>query len=568
MDKNTTNQNPPAGHKPLLHIASDDTLEKFQSKMAQVRVKEREIETEKNAAAHAMPYIDLRSFPIAAEALMLIPKQQAQQLQAVCFLFNQDQLRLGTVMPERPAIDELLHQLQERHHAEGKVYLVSQESFNNALKLYDRFPTIAAIQKGVSITEDDLNRFKEVIHSLELLKKELEIVSTTDMVTLTVAAALNLNTSDIHIEAEKDHIMVRFRLDGVLQDIATLPKDRWDKIVSRIKLVSALKINVTDKPQDGRFTIRLQDGEIDVRVSILPTVHGESVVMRVLKSMSEIAIEALGLNDHTKQILTKAIGMPYGMIITTGPTGSGKTTTLYAILKRLNTQKVKIITLEDPVEYKLEGVSQSQIDPSKDFTFAKGLRAMLRQDPDIAMVGEIRDFETADTAINAALTGHLILSTIHTNTASGALPRFLSLGVKSALLAPALRAVMGQRLVRKLCEYCKKPIALETTQRERLQNIFAEVAPGLSVPAFDTSTFYGPMGCTRCDNLGYKGRMGIYEIYDITPEMADLISKEAITEHEVEANAIKNGMITMAQDGVLKALQGITSLAEVLKVAE
>lgn len=238
------------------------------------------------------------------------------------------------------------------------------------------------------------------------------------------------------------------------------------------------------------------------------------------------------------------------------------------MLKKLNKPEIKIITLEDPVEYKLEGINQSQIDPAKDFTFAKGLRAMLRQDPDIVMVGEIRDLETADTAINAALTGHLMLSTIHTNSAAGAIPRFLALGVKPFLLAPALRAVMGQRLVRRLCAACKKPVTLEPAHLERLRAIFSQIPPGLTVPAFEQSKFFGPAGCDQCDHIGYKGRMGIYEIYEMNAPLADIISKGAVGEHEVQKTAIESGMITMAQDGVLKALEGITSLDEVFKVAE
>jgi type II secretory ATPase GspE/PulE/Tfp pilus assembly ATPase PilB-like protein len=290
--------------------------------------------------------------------------------------------------------------------------------------------------------------------------------------------------------------------------------------------------------------------------------------MRILKPMEGIEIEKLGMNEYSFAVLQRAIARPNGMLITTGPTGSGKTTTLYAVLRRLNKPGVKIITLEDPVEYKLEGINQSQIDSSHEFTFAKGLRALLRQDPDIVMVGEIRDLETADTAINAALTGHLMLSTIHTNSASGAIPRFLAMGVKPFLLAPSLRAVMGQRLVRQLCQSCKKVVTLDETMRAKLNKIFEHTAPGFSKPDLEHASFFGPVGCAACNNTGYKGRFGLYEIFEMTAALAQLIGTTQPDEYAIEERAIADGMVTMVQDGVMKALQGITSLDEVTRVAD
>ena len=282
---------------------------------------------------------------------------------------------------------------------------------------------------------------------------------------------MKLGSSDVHIEAEEKGIAVRFRVDGILQEVALLDREQWKRIINRIKLIASLKMNVTDQAQDGRFSIFQKNKTIDVRTSTIPTSYGESVVMRLLNPDSiSLAFEELGFRAPMLKKLQKEVEKPNGMIITTGPTGSGKTTTLYAILKKLNTKDVKIITLEDPVEYKVEGLNQSQIDYSKDYTFAKGLRSILRQDPDIVMVGEIRDLDTAEIAIQAALTGHVMLSTIHTNDAAGAIPRFLSMGVKPFLLAPALNAIMGQRLVRKICKDCKEEMTLDAETLELVKN--------------------------------------------------------------------------------------------------
>jgi type IV pilus assembly protein PilB len=566
---NNSNASTSASASPSIKIASDEVVEKFEKKMRQIELKEREIEAEKKAQALGTPYIDLRAFPIAQEALGLIPRIQAEQLRVVCFFFNQDQLRVATPDPKNSNVLELVHQLEERHHVKGGVYLISEESFKKAYEAYKRLPIVQKIVKGVTISEEDINKFKGAVESQNVLRDELKRVSVTDLVTVIVAGALKFGATDIHIEAEKERVVVRYRLDGILHDMADLPIIDWPKIISRIKLISGLKINVTDKPQDGRFSIKLTNEEIDVRVACLPTIYGESVVVRILRALVAMDIDKLGLQEQQLALLKRTIAMPHGMVISTGPTGSGKTTTLCAILKALNKPGVKIVTLEDPVEYRLEGINQSQIDPSHDFTFARGLRALLRQDPDVAMVGEIRDLETADTAINAALTGHLILSTIHTNSAAGAIPRFLSMGVKPFLLAPALRAVLGQRLVRILC-VCKKQQELSSEEIDRLHKIFAHVPKNFQTPNFESAVFYTAAdgGCEKCGNVGYKGRVGIYEIFEMSQQIAECISKGRISENEIASVAIEGGMMTMAQDGVFKAMTGITSLSEVFRAAE
>ncbi|OGL71063.1 hypothetical protein A3C17_00650 [Candidatus Uhrbacteria bacterium RIFCSPHIGHO2_02_FULL_53_13] len=437
------------------------------------------------------------------------------------------------------------------------------------MKLYATLPKIRNVSTDVEIPEEDIVRYRKQITSLKALQPLLDRTSITDLIAILLAAALEIGSSDVHIEAEEQHIAVRYRIDGVLQNVATIEKDRWKQLASRIKLVAGLKLNITDRPQDGRFTIRFGGQNVDVRTSTLPTAHGESVVMRLLVPTAiNLEFAQLGFRKNVFEKLQREIVKPNGMIITTGPTGSGKTTTLYAILKQLNKPEVKIITLEDPVEYKLEGINQSQIDHSKDYTFSAGLRSILRQDPDIVMVGEIRDKETAETAIQAALTGHLLLSTIHTNDASGAVPRFLSMGVEPALLAPALRVIMGQRLVRKLCEACREQTQLTPEVSERVASIVAAI-PEASGETVDLATvnWYRAKGCEKCGNSGYKGRIGIYELMVVDGVVEERIRTGSVTDKDMLAIGQEQGMVTMVQDGILKAIDGQTSVDEVFRVA-
>ncbi|OGM01495.1 hypothetical protein A2480_04365 [Candidatus Uhrbacteria bacterium RIFOXYC2_FULL_47_19] len=432
-------------------------------------------------------------------------------------------------------------------------------------------PETKKIVKGVEISQEEIERFRQQLTSLKDLDALVQKVSVTDFVALVIAAALDSDSSDIHIEAGEQEVVVRLRIDGVLQQVASVSKEMWPRIVNRFKLVSALKINITSAPQDGRFTIFIsQDQKIDVRVSTLPTAYGESIVMRLLKpSTIGLSFEDLGVRGKAFEDLKRESERPNGMIITTGPTGSGKTTTLYAILKKLNDEQTKIITLEDPIEYKLKGISQSGIDRSKDYTFAKGLESILRQDPDIIMVGELRDLETAEVAIQAALTGHLVVSTIHTNSAAGAIPRFLSMGVKPFLLAPALNAIIGQRLVRRICDKCKTEDTLDAALLERVQTLLSKLPPdsGYKID-LNALKFWRGRGCEACNNSGYHGRVGIYEIFAMSPEIEKVILSGKVSEYDMQDIAISQGMITMAQDGLLKALNGLTSVEEVFSAAE
>ncbi len=555
---------------PQLHVAAPEVEKKFADKMKQVGLKEREKETERLAGLAGFPYINLEKFPVSHQALRQIAKEDAQRLRVICFLATQDEVRVGAVDPTDQEVQEILHVLEERNHAHGALYIISEQSLSHVLKLYATLPVVKPITKDIEIHAEDLAQVGGDVSNFDSFQELVSSEKVTDLVTFVLGAALKLQSSDVHIEAEESGIVVRFRVDGMLHDAALLPKEQYHKLVSRLKLVSSLKINVTDKPQDGRFTIRLPDGDVDVRVSTIPTVYGESIVMRLLAQNREmLTLDRLGLTGRAFEALEREIKRPNGMIITTGPTGSGKTTTLYAIMQILNQSDVKIITLEDPVEYKMEGVNQSQIDPGHGYTFAKGLRSMLRQDPDIAMVGEIRDLETAEIAIQAALTGHLILSTLHTNDAFGAVPRFLSMGVQPFLLAPALNCVLGQRLVRRLCEECKKQVTPSAEEQAHIDRIVTELPQVEKAERdFTNPVWYGPVGCDSCNGLGYKGQVGLYEVFVVDEAVEKEVLADKVAEYEMRRLGREQQTLTMVQDGVLKAMDGVTSLEEVFRVTE
>ena len=395
------------------------------------------------------------------------------------------------------------------------------------------------------------------------LTKPVEEVSIVSLVNLFVRYAYVTRASDIHLDPMTDKIRARFRIDGILHDIfdmVFITKALHQEIISRIKVMSGLRTDSHFVPQDGRFKAESGGGmtTIDVRVSIMPTYYGENAVLRLLAETATFTLSDLGfLPDELKKV-EKAIRKPYGMILANGPTGSGKSTTLYTILKKLNVPEVSIITVEDPIEYSIEGVTQIQVDNKVGLTFASGLRSILRQDPNVIMVGEIRDEETASIAVNAALTGHLVLSTLHTNDSATTFPRLIDMGVPPFLITSTMNIAMGQRLVRMLCEKCKQKRELTVSEIESLK----ELLPGID---FKKSTFYKPVGCPSCGNSGYRGRTGIREVMEINEELRELIMNRG-NATEIKKAAMKNGMRTMLMSGVQKATEGITSLEEVLRI--
>ncbi len=389
-------------------------------------------------------------------------------------------------------------------------------------------------------------------------------VPTTEIAAIIFSAAVALKASDVHFEAGKDDALVRFRLDGLLYDVTHLPKSSYSDILGRIKLISGLKLNIADAPQDGRFTIVRGKDDIEVRVSTIPSEYGETAVLRLLDPKA-VALDLgdLGLRADDLLISEEELKNPNGMVLVTGPTGSGKTTTLYAFLKHAHNSELKTITIEDPIEYHLSGIEQTQVDPKNGYDFAAGLRSILRQDPDIILVGEIRDLETAEVAMHAALTGHVVFSTLHTNDAAGAVPRLVDLGTKPSIIGPALNLIVAQRLVRKLCEYCRVENTPTPELSSKIQKFITQLPARVDRTKIIPKT-YSFKGCDKCHN-GYRGRIGVFELLEVDDVLESLIAKE-VTEEEIREFAIKGGMVGMQADGILKTLAGITTLDEVERV--
>jgi len=423
----------------------------------------------------------------------------------------------------------------------------------------------------IQIPADKVAQLQAEIINIDVYKKEIEkfiATNVTQLIEIVLAGAVFLDSSDIHIEPEEQNAKLRLRLDGVLQDVLILNLKSYQTLLSRIKLLSGLKLNISNRPQDGRFTILMGKIVVEIRSSTLPAQHGESIVLSLLNPKSLIEIEALGLRKDLIDLFKKEIKKPNGMIIITGPTGSGKTTTLYAILKKINKPDVKIITIEDPIEYQLEGLSQTQVDPSKGYTFGSGLKSIMRQDPDVILVGEVRDLETAEIALQAALTGHLVFSTLHTNDAAGAVARLEDLGIRPVSIAPAINMIVAQRLPRKVCQKCVKMVkppqdVLDKIKRN-LKNINKELLPASLLK--DDFKIPQAQGCPACNLTGYKGRLGIFEAFLIDDEMEKFILKSPAIAQMKEL-AIKKGMVLMYQDGLIKVLEGVTTLEEIERVA-
>jgi len=544
-------------------LSSTDKAMQVRQVYSELDRKFEEEETARKAEELQIPYFNLHGFPVDSQILNLVSAEDAEMSGAAVFYKDGRNVKLGIVTPSEQAA--LIKKQLEDQSLFVEIYLISISSFNYLFEGYSKIIKVEHHAEKIEIKNGD-PRFQAA--TVKELSKKFQNVSATEMLEIILGSSLNVDSSDIHIEPETQDIKIRFRIDGVLQDVASLPKDLLHQITSRIKILSKLKLNIVAAPQDGSFSLTSDDKPVDVRVSILPSAFGESIVMRLLRQdRGALRFEDLGIMGLANDQIVKEMGKPNGMILTTGPTGSGKTTTLYAILNKLNEPGVKIITLEDPVEYKINGITQTPIDAKAGLTFASGLRAILRQDPDVVMIGEMRDLETAETAAQAALTGHMVLSTLHTNDAPSAIPRLLDLGIKPFVLAPAINAIIGQRLIRKICTACKQPYQLPDKLKQRVEMILKALPKASKVDLPKVLQYSHSPGCEKCKGLGYKGRMGIYEVFTISDKIEDLIHKSA-TSSEVRNQAIAEGMITMAQDGILKALQGVTDVEEVFRVTE
>ena len=526
-----------------------------------------------------LPYVDLNLLPISPDVVKTIPEKDSLNYEAAVFQKMGKKLKIALANPENKKVFDYFKKLQKEKGWKPDYFVVSHASLKKVLEKYKEAVFLEELDlHRMSLEGDDLENFKQKFDDLLKLKDRIGEISTTEIIDTVMAGSVEMKASDIHMEPEKEYFKLRYRLDGVLQDIGKFPLDIYRSIVSRIKMMGGMKINIRDIAQDGHFSIGIglkkseklessQPGKIDIRVSIIPGNYGESIVMRILnQSDISVSVENLGLKGLAYDQIQKETAKPNGMILTTGPTGSGKTTTLYALINKLNTPGIKIITVEDPIEYEIEGVSQTQVSKNKDYTFAKGLRAIVRQDPDVILVGEIRDEETVDISVNAALTGHLVLSTLHANSACASIPRLIELGVKPSVIAPAVNAIIAQRLVRRLCPHCKKKYKPAKETVESIKKILAIISPKskLEIPK-DIPALYRSTGCPKCHNLGYKGRIGIFEVITISETIENLILEMA-SESEIAKAALEEGMVTMTQDGILKALDGTTSMEEIWRV--
>ncbi len=508
---------------------------------------------------------------VPLEILELIPQESARYYSMIPLLQKEKTLEVGMVYPEDLRAQEALKFLSRQGKFNYQVVLISLTTLNSIIKQY------STLKKEVTMALEELEtelKSGEGAQRQPLKKVEFEKMAEEAPITKVVAVmlrhAVDAQASDIHVEPTKKELRIRFRIDGVLHPNLLLPLQVHPAVVARIKIIANLKIDETRIPQDGRFSTKVGGKDIDFRVSTFPTTLGEKVVMRILDPTEGVKdFKKLGLEKRNLAVVEKATKQPYGLILATGPTGSGKTTTLYAILNLLNQEGVNVITLEDPVEYFVPGINQSQIQPDIGYTFAKGLRHILRQDPNIIMVGEIRDEETAALATNAALTGHVVLSTLHTNNALGVIPRMIDLGVAPFLIPPALRLAIAQRLVRVLCPECKKETApvpeVKAMILKEIENLPPLIKKDVKVPS--DFKIYEIKGCKKCNFSGYAGRIALFEILEMTAQLAEIIIKEP-NESRILEEARRQGMITMKQDGILKILEGVTSVAEVLRAAE
>ncbi len=506
---------------------------------------------------------------IPLDVLGLIPEDAAKHYKMAAVGKTGDVVDVGMVNPEDISAQEALSFLGRRSAFKYQVFLITPSTFDATLKRYRTFKAEVTQALGELEQEIKQGKAKPKGAGAEALERLVEEAPITRVVAVLLQYGVEGKASDIHIEPTRKEVRVRFRQDGVLHTRLILPLKILSAIVARVKILSNLRIDESRVPQDGRFSTKLEERNIDFRVSTFPTSMGEKVAIRILDPNAGLkGLPDLGLTGRNLKLVQEVIKQPFGSILSTGPTGSGKTTTLYALLQILNKESVNVITLEDPIEYFVEGVNQSQVRPEIGYDFASGLRAILRQDPNVIMVGEIRDSETASLATHAALTGHLVLSTLHTNNAVGVIPRLIDLGVASYLIPPTLKLAMAQRLVRYLCDACKKKVKVSETQFKIFETEFKDLPDGAikELPA-EPWFMWQAVGCRKCHQSGYIGRVALFELLEVSDEIANLILKNP-SESEIAKIAKRQGMVTMHQDGMMKVLTGITSLEEVIRVTE
>ncbi|MDA1168921.1 MAG: GspE/PulE family protein [bacterium] len=527
---------------------------------------------EHKAQELGLPYINLVVFPIDSDVLERVPKQDSLRAQAVLFYKQGGDVRVGVVDPASAAVQEFAKQIEILVGYAPHLYVVSKRSIAAAIARYRREVAESKnLQGELKINQQDADAFSTELKNLEELGLRITTMPPTEILSAIVISAVRLRASDIHIEPKEKQARLRFRIDGVLQDLTSFDREGWALILSRVKVMAKLKLNVRDVPQDGSFVLRIGEETFDMRLSTLPGGNGENIVIRLLDRRSEaVTISALGMKMRDIDIVTEELKRVNGMILITGPTGSGKTTTLASFLREVNNPELKIITLEDPIEYRIAGVEQTQVDADAGYSFAIGLRSILRQDPDMIMVGEMRDVETAETAVHAALTGHLVFSTLHTNDAAGAIPRLIDMGIRPYVLAPALNLVIAQRLVRVVCTSCAQSYQPDKDTLERIKIGMVGVREDIVTPSVlddPALTFMRAVGCATCGNTGFHGRLGVFEIFAVRDEMKNLVLAGASSK-EIQTLAQKDGMTTIAQDAYLKVIAKKTTIEEVERVSQ
>ena len=515
-----------------------------------------------------VPHMSTKGRRIPFDVLKDIPEESASHYNFVPLGMEEGVLQIGMVHPEDIEAREALKFISTSLNVPFKIFVISRSDFNNIMEQYKGLGgevTKALGELEGSFSEEAQFAIPQQQQRTELKDTLVEDAPITKIVSVILKHATEGKASDIHIEPGRDKLKVRFRLDGVLYTSLFLPMNVHESVVSRIKILTNLQLDEKRKPQDGRFSARLEGRDIDFRVSTLPTYFGEKVVIRILDSATGVrTLAELGLAGRNLSLLEEAIRRPYGMVLVTGPTGSGKSTTLYAVLQILNQERSNIISLEDPVEYSIEGVNQSQVRPQIGYYFAEGLRHVLRQDPDIIMVGEIRDKETAQLAVHAALTGHLVLSTLHTNSAMGVVPRLIDMGVDPFLIPATLILAIGQRLVRTLCEESRKELPITGKVAEFLDAEIANMPDDVKKNIKKPKSIYQALPSASCPK-GTRGRMGVFEMFMMTPRLEEAILK-GVSETGISEEAQRQGMITMRQDGILKVLDGKVGLEELSEV--
>lgn len=552
-------------------IPNDDP--KLKEQLAKLWQQSQERLTKQQAAKQKANYLDLENAPLQLEAFKMLPESRAREVKALVIEKKGFSAAIAALDPSSEGVQALVADLKKQGY-KLNLFEISPESFEYGLTFYARLPKeMSAINTRVDVSPEKVAALQKELTSLTKVNDALQKllvgeIQTGEILNVVIAGALTNRASDIHFEtADGGGARLRYRIDGVLQTITdNFSKEVYHLILLRIKLLSNLRLNVATMAQDGRFSVALGDLQIELRVAISPSEFGEAIVMRVLDPRSiNITLEQLGLRPDDMAMIQAELKAPNGMILNTGPTGSGKTTTLYAFLRTLATPDVKIITIEDPIEYHLEGIEQTQVAEKSGYTFASGLRSMMRQDPDIILVGEIRDKETADTALQAALTGHLVFSTLHTNSSAGVIPRLLDLGAQQVSIGPALNLVIAQRLVRKLCQKCKVEKPIDAELKAKITAFLKKLPERVNRASYEAATvFYEAKegGCENCSGTGYRGRAGIYELLRVDDSFEELITKHA-GEGEIAAFSQKQGIVLLQEDGILKVVAGLTSFAEV-----